>query len=322
MKTSEAIKGREEQILEHYGLPEITGNRHFSGECPICGKRKKFRLHYYNGELVYVCVCGHGGLLTLICTVTGREFKDVAGEIDQIIGNVREKKKERSPKTPPAQQKLNRFSGLHDLKGTPGEDYLKSRRIEILPKLDCKYSYSEWLQDQQRNYAAIKTLLTGANGRLAYEHNTYLENGSKAEIDSNKRIFTKDGPRQRSCKCGAEHSEPGIARLFPIASTLGIAEGLETALSASQIYNVPVWMTANTGNMKKFRLDKGVNHLIIFADNDANGAGLAAAFECGHRNILANNDVSRVTIRYPESVVDFNDMLFTASHTNDFTLRG
>lgn len=39
-----------------------------------------------------------------------------------------------------------------------------------------------------------------------------------------------------------DHARSVAIRMFPVASTLGIAEGIETALSAHQIYNV------NTGD--------------------------------------------------------------------------
>lgn len=56
-----------------------------------------------------------------------------------------------------------------------------------------------------------------------------------------------------------------------------------------------------------------------FADTDSNGAGHAAAFECGHRNILSNNDVEKVSIRWPESG-DFNDMLINGAQVFEWPL--
>lgn len=44
MKTADAAKGRWPEILEHFGLPPITGKNHFKGECPVCGARGKFEL--------------------------------------------------------------------------------------------------------------------------------------------------------------------------------------------------------------------------------------------------------------------------------------
>ena len=49
--------------------------------------------------------------------------------------------------------------------------------------------------------------------------------------------------------------------------------------------------------------------LYIFADNDVNGAGFAAAFECAHKNIMYKNDVETVIIRWREIHGDFNDIV-------------
>ena len=68
--------------------------------------------------------------------------------------------------------------------------------------------------------------------------------------------------------------------------------------------------------MKKFKAPMDVDHLVIFADNDLNGTGLAAAFECANKNLLSNNTVKKVTIRWTENKGDFNDLLH-----EDYSMR-
>jgi len=77
----------------------------------------------------------------------------------------------------------------------------------------------------------------------------------------------------------------------------------------------------NSNFMKKFRAPGGVEHLIIFADSDKNGTGHAAAFACGHSNIMANNDVKKVTIRWPDRG-DFNDVLQEIQTIHEWVLGG
>tara|TARA_R110000772_G_C12957528_1_gene402988 strand:- start:280 stop:501 length:222 start_codon:yes stop_codon:yes gene_type:complete len=60
--------------------------------------------------------------------------------------------------------------------------------------------------------------------------------------------------------------------------------------------------------MKKFRAPKGITKLYIFADNDKSGTGHAASFECARANLAAKNDVVDITIVWPDSVSDFNDL--------------
>ncbi|EEP88969.1 alpha replication protein of prophage, partial [Yersinia kristensenii ATCC 33638] len=55
-----------------------------------------------------------------------------------------------------------------------------------------------------------------------------------------------------------EYTRSVAIRMFPVSSTLGIAEGIETALSAYQIYGVNTWATINSGFMSKFIVPAGV----------------------------------------------------------------
>lgn len=315
MKTIDAIKGRHNEVLSRFGLPEQITQRHLKEPCPICGKRDKFRYSEYNGNMGYICVCGSGSVIDLVAKINSMEWSQACREVDKILGNRADIK--RTPK--PQNDLAKRFEHKEGLKDTPAKQYLLSRGIKVLPQKDCKFSHSEMDEEEKRPFQAILTAMTTNSGRLAYMHKTYLEGGTKAAIESNKKIFTLGGVNKKSCPtCHTEFKEQVSAKIFPIAPTLGIAEGLETALSCKQIYNVNTWASLNSGHMKKFIAPQGVNHLIIFADNDKNGTGLAAAAECGNRNILHKNDVQKVTIRYPTEVCDFNDMLQTMSHVNEF----
>jgi putative DNA primase/helicase len=84
-------------------------------------------------------------------------------------------------------------------------------------------------------------------------------------------------------------------KLQPFAKIMGIAEGIETALSASQLFKVPTWAVMSAGGIGQFPLVPGLEHLTIFADHDA--AGLAAARKCAARYGAAG--ISGET-RYPD----------------------
>jgi putative DNA primase/helicase len=62
-------------------------------------------------------------------------------------------------------------------------------------------------------------------------------------------------------------------RLTPVSRTLGIAEGIETALAASELFEVPVWSCISTTGIESFEPPEGAEHIVIFADNDENFAG-------------------------------------------------
>ncbi len=230
-------------------------------------------------------------------------FKVLAREIDQLIGNqYSNKPKQEIPSDINIirSKVISKFATLLSLKDTIASQYLSHRGIHVLPTANIRFNPCEKtpLGDKQ----AIWSIATDNNGNSCYLHRTLLEGDKKANVEGNKRMLKL----QAESYLGFAHS---IAiRMFPVSSTLGIAEGIETALSCKQVYGCNTWSTLNAGFMRKFRAPKGVKHLIIFADRDKNGTGLASAFDCGNKNILSNNDVETVSIRWPEKG-DFNDLI-------------
>ena len=99
-------------------------------------------------------------------------------------------------------------------------------------------------------------------------------------------------------------------RLSPLGTAddvLGVAEGIETALSASALFGIPVWAVLNTSMMRTFQPPAGIREVAIFADNDASFAGQNAAYALGAA--LKPNGFD-VTIHVPEiSGQDWNDVL-------------
>ena len=75
---------------------------------------------------------------------------------------------------------------------------------------------------------------------------------------------------------------------------LGIAEGIETALSAWLIFDIPTFAVGSSGAVARFPILPDVE-LTIFADNDP--PGLKAAEMCARRR---QNDGHATRIRYPE----------------------
>lgn len=63
----------------------------------------------------------------------------------------------------------------------------------------------------------------------------------------------------------------GAVRFGGTAIRLGLAEGLETALSASALFGIPCWAALGTERFRHVVLPAGVEHLMLFLDNDAGG---------------------------------------------------
>ena len=71
-------------------------------------------------------------------------------------------------------------------------------------------------------------------------------------------------------------------RLAPHEDKLGIAEGIETALAASVLFNMPVWAALNAG-LLSWTPPAEVETVFVFGDNDASATGQAAAYALAQR---------------------------------------
>lgn len=318
MNTKQAAMGRWSEIFEYYGLPAITGKNHFKGECPLCGRKGKYRCDNKNGTGSYICVCGSGDGWSLLSGFTGKEFKVLAAEVDQIIGNeyTADRTRVNPVRTTLAQQRekvSRKFAKLTSLRGTGADSYLKGRGINSLPAESVRYCDKQPVEG--KNLQAIYALATDDKGELCYLHRTLLDGDKKAQTGGSAKKMMK---LQEDSYL--EYAKSVAIRLFPVASTLGIAEGIETALSCHQITKCHTWATMNTAFMKKFRVPAGVKNLIIFADADSNAAGLAAAHVCAEANLKAKNDLETVSVRWPKQG-DFNDLLINGSEVFEWVFH-
>ncbi|WP_340622430.1 DUF7146 domain-containing protein [Xenorhabdus siamensis] len=303
IKTADAVIGRWPEIFAYYKLPPVTGKNHFKGKCPICERKGKFRIDNKDDRGTFICTCNRGDGWALLRLTQGKDFKTLADEIDQLLGIQSDKRsvvKKETNITKFRNKVTACYANLPGLKGTQGEDYLRNRGIHVLPADNVKYCADQPVRNGKLQ--AIWSLVTDAKGTLCYLHRTYLDGDKKADITPQKKL---DSTQEESYR---EHASSLAIRLFPVDSTLGIAEGIETALSCKQIYGVNTWSVVNANLMKRFRAPNGVKHLIIFTDMDWNAAGHAAAMECAHSNLLAGNDLEKISVRWPDNG-DFNDLL-------------
>jgi putative DNA primase/helicase len=98
----------------------------------------------------------------------------------------------------------------------------------------------------------------------------------------------------------------GAIRLSDLDLCLGIAEGIETALSASILFHLPVWATTSDWMLRNWQPPRGVKHITIFGDNDSSFAGQRAAYDLAFRLARGFN----VTVEIPPTPdTDWNDAL-------------
>ena len=91
-------------------------------------------------------------------------------------------------------------------------------------------------------------------------HRTFLDAPSA-------RLAAFDRPKRAlgSLGCGAVRLAP------PAAGRLGLAEGIESALSATQMFGVPCWATLGNERFGLVAIPESVRELHLFIDNDPGG---------------------------------------------------
>ena len=293
-------RGRWRSILTVLGMDErALSGRHCP--CPMCGGRDRFRFDDKDGRGTFYCSgCGAGDGVALAMGITGLSFRDVAAEVERIAGTVRptQAKAERTD-----DDKLNALRrAFKESSPIQREDeayrYLAGRglRLHDLPESIRTHPGMAYLDDGKMlgTLPAMLATVTDATGRAVSMHRTYVEDGQKAAV-----------PAPRKMMQGLPLAGAAI-RLTPVSRSLGMAEGIETALAAAELFEVPTWSCISTSGIESFEPPAGVGHVIIFADNDANFAGQAAAYRAAHRLALRSIEAEVVI---PPQVGDWLDEL-------------
>jgi putative DNA primase/helicase len=269
------------------------------GPCPLCGGKTRFRWDNKDGTGSYYCnKCGPGYGLHLAMAITGKDFKTVVSEIDRMDGLTQEEVK------PQVDPRIRLRKIAENCKQDDGviAAYLASRGIRLpVPAALKIHKNMKYFDDVKPagEYHAMCSLFSDAQGKPASYHVTYLLGDDKAPVESPKKLMKPT----TEIKGGAIRLTNGVP------SYLGVAEGIETALAVTQLYDIPCWATYSASMLEAFEVPDGVERLGIFADHDKNYTGQKAAYA------LAN----KVAIKYPDIRVhvmipglpgeDFNDVL-------------
>lgn len=303
----ERARGRWHGILTAIGIPAtVLRNKH--GPCPICEGKDRFRFDDKGGAGTFFCShCGAGNGLQLVRKFLNVDFKGAAQEIEKhldavplvatCMGHRQEDGKQYDRMNmlwqrgqalslnDPAGRYLNRRLGLTEfptvLRQVAEERYVEDGKAASWhPAMIARVDPS----DEAR--------LTGQRAAL---HRTYLTvDGLKADVCAPRKML------------GA--MSPGAAvRLMPHDGTLGIAEGIETALAASILFKVPVWAALTANQLQAWEPPLNVKTVLVFGDNDVSLTGQSAAFGLGRR--LKASGLNVVVELPQREGTDWNDVL-------------
>ena len=267
MNTVERATGRWREILPQLGIEtRFLVNRH--GPCPLCGGRDRFRFDDRDGTGSYYCnQCGPGPGIMLVRKLHGWDHATACRAIDEIIG------RDTPPSSPEPAPKKGRGRSPEQILAEATDRgivqrYLESRGLTTFPNVLRGHRRLAYFDDDDRflgHFPAMVAPVIGPDGDLRSIHRTYL-----ADVPKRKKLLSAVSP-------GA------AVRLFDPTDKLGIAEGIETAIAAHELFSLPTWATISTAFMESFTPPAGIQRLVIFADHDRNCAGQKAAFTLAHR---------------------------------------
>lgn len=296
-------------ILSALGVPaKVLNGRHQPCPFPGCGGKDRFRFDDKGGRGTFFCSqCKAGDGIEFVKLYFGVEFKEAAQMIERHIGAapvIAVKGKQRASD----EQQREEMRALWD-RAKPIEEmdaagrYLQRRLGRVMLPDNLRFSPDE-------RYAAPGAKPTWhpmmvakvqpsdeakEQGQLSALHRTYLDDfGNKADVSSPRKMLG-------SMPTGA------AVRLMAHGEVLGIAEGIETALAASILHDVPAWAALTAGLLQDWTPPANVQTVFVFGDNDVSFAGQAAAYTLAAR--LKVRGLSVFVELPPRMGTDWNDVL-------------
>jgi putative DNA primase/helicase len=188
-----------------------------------------------------------------------------------------------------------------DPHGTPVVQYLIGRGIEIEPPSVLRWFPRCWHGKLRTELPAMLARVDGPDGVLVAVHRTYLQRDDS-------------GQWQRFDRAALGPIGGGAVRLGVLRPDLPltIAEGVESALAASELKGWPAWAALSAGGIERLILPPEARDIFVAIDRDRNGTGKRAARRAAQRWVRQGR---RVRLLIPDRIgADPNDLLRQAGY--------
>lgn len=234
--------------------------------CPACGGVDRFTFSDKDGRGTYFCRgCGFGDGFDLLQKLHGWDFARTAREVERVLG-VPEKVKFAS-RPDPARALRAVYGGSRPVRsGDLVHQYLQARGLSLLPP---SLRFHPSLAAEGRRWPAMLALVTDVTGKAQTLHRTFLDGSRKAPLEAPKKLMPPISTVTGSA-----------IRLWPAESAVGLAEGIETAIGAYELFGIPTWACVSAGGLETVVLPESITTVHVYSDNDSHRefAGERAAY--------------------------------------------
>ena len=243
------------------------------------------------------------GPIDLIAQATGLSDAALFDEAARIAGMDHPAPRSAPRPKPDHSAEIARLvAGAVPLAGTVGEGYLRARRLADPASPDLMFHPDLADFETKRGWPGLIALARFANGdRAPGIHRTFLLDDGSAKAPAGKKMLGSVAD--------------AAVRLFtmPLDGHLGVAEGIETAAAAHNLFGTPVWAALSADGLARFRWPEGTARITIYAD--AGDAGRQAAAALSDR--LNRADIPNEIV-LPLHGDDFNDDLMRGACAADY----
>ncbi|HTM78244.1 MAG TPA: toprim domain-containing protein [Devosia sp.] len=281
-------------------------------ECPVCGGKDRFRFDDKDGKGTWFCNQSHGtetdnpngcagNGFALLMDLKRCDFAEAARLIETVIGT------DSAPQAPaPTQLQAEAASNHAEVmalwkaarpiqQDDIADIYLRSRLGDYPASRALRFH--DALPYGSRHVSGMLSAYVDQHGDLSGLQRTFLTPGGRKIEWGEPRLTMGNLPGGGAVR---------LVRLEPRHTGLGIAEGVETAMSVAAMFGMPCWAALNAGRMAVWEPPEGISSIVIFADHDANKRGQQAAFTLAAR-LEQRGIVTDVQIP-PDVGTDWNDV--------------
>ena len=263
------------------------------------GKWADFATDVKGGDVIslkaYLDKIGQGEAARRIAHEVGLDVDRKDGG-DRAVAHKPTRTKSSKPPAENQERALSKWKASQPIANTAGEIYLRQHRSIDLPLPGTLRCHPRQLHGPSgKHFPCLIAAIQAPSDEIVAIHRIYLADGGsgKAFDDDSKWSLGPMGV--------------GAVRLAPAQMELGLAEGIESALSAMQIFGVPCWAVLGV-RYAQIWLPHHVRRVTLFGDRGRHGEDAVLRA----RSLIASQG-REVRIALPDAGKDWNDALCEAS---------